>query len=115
MSTRTPSIISTVLTVLALLATSAASILFTMVALNGFSDREGGPALLVSVLCNSGGVILAAIAAWRLPRWLIERFNWNRSVAIGISTLAGVVLGGGLSFAALFIGVLVGNTLWQAR
>ena len=115
MPTKTPSIISTILTVLSLLVFGAASMFFLIVALNGFSGSEGGPALITSLVCNVIGIILAAILAWRLPRWLIGKFNWNSIVAVIVSVLAGFMVGSGLSAIALFIGVFVADMLWKAR
>ena len=66
MPTKTPSIISAVLTVILLLLVGALSMFMTMVALNGFTGSEGGPALLTSLMCNGIAVILSAILAWRL-------------------------------------------------
>ena len=115
MPTKTSAIISTVLTVLTLLVIGAASMFFLLVALNGFSGSAGEPALITSLVCNVIGIILAAILAWRLPRWLIEKFNWNRILAVLVSVVAGSFLGSGLSAIALFIGVFVADTLWKAR
>ena len=115
MPTKTPSIVSTILTIILLLLFGAAGMFFLVVALNGFSTSEGEPALISSLVCNIIGIIVAAILAWRLPRWLIGRFNWNSIVAVIVSVLAGLFVGGGLSAIALFIGVLVADSLWKAR
>ena len=115
MPTKTSSIISTVLTVLTLLVIGAASMFFLLVALNGFSGSAGEPGLITSLVCNVIGIILAAILAWRLPRWLIGKFNWNSIVAVIVSVLAGLFVGSGLSAIALFIGVLVADSIWKAR
>lgn len=115
MPTKTPSIVSTVLTVILLLLFGVASMFFLMVALNGFSTSEGGPGLITSLVCNVIGIIISAILAWRLPRWLIGKFNWNSIVAVIVSVLAGFIVGGGLSAVALFIGVIVADSIWKAR
>lgn len=115
MPTKNPSIISTILTVLSLLIFGAASIFFLLVALNGFSESDGGPGLITALICNVVGIILAAILAWRLPRWLIERFNWNRIVAVLVSVAAGFFIGSGLSIVSMFIGVLLASTIQNAR
>lgn len=115
MPTKTPSIISTVLTILMFLVFGAASMFFLMVALNGFDTRSGEPALISALVCNIIGIILAAILAWKMPGWLIGKFNWNRIVAVLVSVLAGFFAGGGLSMAAMFIGVIVADSIWNAR
>ncbi|MBL8063668.1 MAG: hypothetical protein JNK32_11645 [Anaerolineales bacterium] len=115
MTSKTPSIISTVLTVILLLLIGTLGMFLTMVMLNGFSGSQGGPALTTTFVCNGIGVILSAIISWRMTRWLIERFNWNKALAVATSVLAGVVFGLGLSFVSIFIGVAVADILWNAR
>lgn len=115
MPTKTPSIVSTILTVILLLLFGVASMFFLLVALNGFSTSEGRPGVITSLVCNVIGIIVSALLAWRLPRWLIGRFNWNSIVAVIVSVLAGFIVGGGLSAIALFIGVLVADSIWKAR
>ena len=148
MPTKTPSIVSTILTVILLILFGIASMFFLVVALNGFSTSEGGPALITSLVCNVIGIIATAILAWgtlyfaapvaslvllqqRDPWifflllaivWLgdtaayyVGKFNWNSIVAVIVSVLAGLFVGGGLSAIALFIGVLVADSLWNAR
>lgn len=112
---KTPSIVSTILTVVLLLLFGTASMFFLLVALNGFSDREGGPAILTSLSCTLFGIILSAVAAWTLPRWLIGKFNWNSAVAVIVSVLMGFFFGSGVSVAAIIIGVIVADQLWKAR
>ena len=115
MPTKTPSIVSTILTVILLILVTIGSGFFLLVALNGFSESDGGPGLITALVCNIVGIIFAAILAWRLPRWLIEKFNWNRIVAVLVSVAAGFFLGSGLSFASMFIGVLLASTIQNAR
>lgn len=115
MPTKSSSIISTLLTVLTLLVFGAASMFFLLVALNGFDSRSGEPALIISLVCNILGIILAAILAWKLPDWLINRFNWNRIVAVLVSVFAGFFIGSGISLVAMFIGVIVADSMWNAR
>ncbi len=104
MPTKTPSIISTILTIILLILFGIASGFFLLVALNGFSERDGLPGLITTLVCNIAGIIASAILAWRLPRWLVERFNWNRIWAVVVSILSGFLVGSALSTAALFIG-----------
>ncbi len=115
MTTKTPSIISTIITVILLLLIGIASMFFLLVALNGFSERQGTPALIMSLVCNSLGLILSAVMAWRLPRWFMGKFNWNSAVAIIVSVLVGLFFGSGISAVSMFIGVIVADALWKAR
>ena len=104
MSTKTPSIISTNLTIILLILFGIASGFFLLVALNGFSESDGLPGLITTLVCNIAGIIASAILAWKLPRWLVERFNWNRILAVVVSVLSGFLVGSALSTASLFIG-----------
>ena len=113
MTSKTPALISAILTVILLLLVGALSMFMTMVMLNGFSGSEGRPALWTSLACNGVGLILCAILSWRLTRWFIERFNWNKALAVVVSVLAGVVFGVGISFLSIFAGVIVADTLWR--
>lgn len=109
------STISTILTVLILLVIGLVGMFFLLVALNGFSEREGTPALVTSLVCNGIAILLAAVLAWRLPGWLIGKFNWNNIAAVAVSVLAGLLFGSGLSLASAFIGVIVATALWESR
>lgn len=115
MPTKTPSIVSTIITVLLLLLTAAIGMFGLLVALNGFNDSSGGPALLTSLVCNILGIILAAVLAWKLPKWLVGKFNWNSILAVFVSILVGFFVGGGFSLVALFVGVIVADSIWNAR
>jgi hypothetical protein len=106
MSTKALSLVASLLTVILLLVLGALLAIVQLLALNGFSDREGGPALATSLACQGGGLILAALLAGRLTRRLTERFNWSKFLAAALAVLAGLLLGavfGGLSFAAAVI------------
>ncbi len=111
MSTKTPSIISTVITVISLLIFGAAVMFFLLVALNGFSERAATPALIASLVCQGLGIVFAAVLTWRLPRIFMEKFNWNKVIAVVVSIPAGLTLGGLIGSAALFIGIVVAEAL----
>ena len=115
MPTKTPSIISTILTTLVLLAVGALSMLMLIVMLNGFTGSSARPALITSLFCNIFGIILAAILAWLGPKWLIAKFNWNNILAVVVSIIVGLLFGSGLSFVSLFIGIIVADTIWNSR
>jgi hypothetical protein len=115
MPTKTPSIISSILTVILLILFAIGSGFFLLVALNGFSEQDGLPGLITTLICNIVGIILAAILAWRLPPWLIGKFNWNRILAVFVSVFSGFLLGSGLSTAALFIGAMAAVVVRDLR
>ena len=114
MPTKTPSVISTILTIILLILFVIASGFFLLVALNGFDSRSGEPALLTALICNILGVIFAAVLAWQLPKWLIGKFNWNNILAVVVSVMVGFFLGSGLSLVAMFIAVIVADSIWNA-
>lgn len=115
MPTKTPSIVSTIITVLLLLLTAALGLFGLVITLNGYNDRAGGPALATTFACNGIAIILAAILAWRLPKWLVGKFNWNSVLAVIVSVIAGTTAGGILSFISVFIGVFIADAIWNAR
>lgn len=115
MPTKTSSIISTVLTVILLILFGIGSVFFLLVALNGFSESDGLPGLITTFLCNIAGIVVSAILAWKLPRWLIGKFNWNSILALLVSVMSGFVLGSFLSTAALFIGVFAAVIISDLR
>lgn len=113
MPTRTPSIISMVMTVVLLLLLGALVIFVLLILLNGFSEREGGPALVTALVCQSVGVLSAAVLAWKLPRWLSEKFQWNKALSVAIAVAGGLVVGGAISFTSIVAALIVAETLWK--
>ena len=105
MSTRTPAIISAVSTVLLLILTSVLFLFGELVLLNGVSERQGTVALVTSLVCQGVGLILAAILAGWLTRMVITRFHWNVVVAIILSVVAGVALGGLVAFLSIMVAI----------
>jgi hypothetical protein len=106
MSTKTFSLIASIVTVILLLVLGALMALMQLLALNGFSEQEGGAALAVSLACQGVGLILSALLTRRLTLRLIERSNWNRFLAAAVAVLAGLLLGSvfwALSLAAALV------------
>lgn len=109
------SAISTLITVILLILLGLVGMFILLVALNGFSEREGGPALVTSLICNGISIILTAVLAWKLPGWLITKFNWKNAAAVAVSVLVGLLLGGGLSLVSAFVGIITATILWENR
>lgn len=112
---KTPSIIAAVLTVILLLLLGILGTFMTLLALNGFNESQGGPALITTLVCNGIGIILSAVLAWNITRWLTSKFQWNPVLAVAVSVFAAILVGFGISLVAMFAGVVVADTLWQAR
>lgn len=105
MSTRTPSIIAAVLTVLLLILTSVLFLFGELVLLNGVSERQGTIALGTSVVCQGVGLILAVILASWLTRTVITRFKLHAVVAVILAVVAGVALGGVVAFLSVMVAI----------
>lgn len=112
MPTKTPSIISVVLTILVLILLGALSIFMNMVALNGMSSREGGPALLTLGSCSIIGIILSAIVASRLTKTFISKYSWNSILAVAIAFITGTILGFVFDVVGFIAAVIVAEMLW---
>lgn len=115
MLSKTPSVIAVIITVLLLLLSAALGLFTLVIALNGYNDHAGGPALAVTFACNGIVIILSAMLAWRLPKWLVSRFNQNGVLAVIMSIVASTTAGGILSFFSIFIGIFIAGALWNAR
>lgn len=105
MSNKTPAIISTVLTIILLIIIAVASVLFEMLALNGASERQGTLAMGISLACQGVSLVLIAVFTRWLTNLLIARFNWNKIVAVIVTVISGVLLGGIVSFLSLIISI----------
>ncbi|MBL8102519.1 MAG: hypothetical protein JNM02_08330 [Anaerolineales bacterium] len=115
MTTKTLSIISVVLTVISLILLGIVAFLFTVLALNGYGEREGNAAIAISLICQGSGLILSAILASRLTRLFIEKFNWNKVLAVILSILAGTTLGVISAFGSFLLSIIAADTLWNSR
>jgi len=104
---KTPSIIAGLLTFLILIFLGIVFVFGEIVLLNGESESEGFKALSISVICQSVSLILSVILARWLANHAITKFNWNNTMAVVTATMAGVLLGGGISFLAIIISILM--------
>jgi hypothetical protein len=104
-TTKTPAIVSSTLTVVLLTLTAILSVFVEMLALNGTSERQGLTAMGVSLLCQSIGVIMLGIFAGWATRLMITRFNWNKILAVAIAVIMALVAGGLISFLSIIIAI----------
>ena len=111
MPTRTLSIIAAVSTVLLLILTSVLFLFGELVLLNRVSERQGTIALGTSLVCQGVGVILAAILAGWLTRTVITRFKLHAAIAVILSVIAGVTLGGLIAFLSVIVAISIAGIL----
>jgi hypothetical protein len=111
MPSKTPAVVSVILTLSLLLILSAVLSFGQLVAFNGYSERVGGIGLGTSLICQGIGNILSAIIAWRLTHRLITKSNWGKVPAVLVSTLAGLFTGLGLSFLSLILSTFLAEQL----
>lgn len=111
MPNKSPAIISVIVTVIVLLILGALSFFLDLVVLDGYSESAGGPALIAFGVCQSLGLILSAIFASWLTKRLLAKTNWNKTVAVIVSVLAAVAVGGVLGVPAFILSALVAEGL----
>jgi len=98
--------IAATLTVLLLTVLAILFMLVQMLALNGVSERQGTTALGLSLACQGMSILLSGGLAFGLSRLFVERFNWNKILAVVLAVVAGTALGLGLSLVSIFVGML---------
>ena len=103
---RTPAVIAATLTVLLLTVLAILFMLVQMLVLNGVGERQGTTALGLSLACQGVSILLSGGSAFGLSRLFVERFNWNKILAVALAIVAGTMLGLGLSLVSIFAGML---------
>jgi hypothetical protein len=114
MTTKTLSIISAVITAIFVILIGLFIFFMILVALNGYGDREGTAALAINLICSGGGTILSAILAGWLTRLTIDKFNWNKILAIIVSMAAGTTLGSVAALGSLVLSIIAADMLWNS-
>jgi len=107
MSTKTPAAISATLTILILILLAVLFVLLQMVALNGFSERQGLTAMGLSLGCQSLAILLLGALAARATTILITRAEWNSILAVAVTVLAAATIGGVIAFLSTIIAIPV--------
>jgi hypothetical protein len=104
---KTPVLVSVILTVILLLLVGIMSMFGQVVLLNGVMDAtRGNIALGIGLGCNGVTIILAGIFVRWLTRLLIVKFNWNHILAVAAAVILGTALGAVLSFLSIIVGML---------
>ena len=107
MPDKKPALISAILTVVFLILLAVVSVALQMVALNGAGERQGLTAMGVSLACQGIVILLLAILAARMTRFLITRVNWNSILAVAVTVFVATTIGGTLSFLSTIIAIPV--------
>ena len=105
MTNKTPAIISALLTIVLLILFAILSVFTQMIALNGVSESQGMTAMSISLVCQGVGLILAGLFAGWITNIVIAKFNWNKILAVIVAVIAGVPIGGTISFASTIISI----------
>lgn len=111
MSNKTSTILAAIITITLLVVSTILFMLVQMLALNGFSERQGTTALGLSLTCQVVSILLAGGLAFGLTRLFVEKWNWNKVGAVALAVVAGMVLGLGLSLVSIFVSMLAAGTL----
>ena len=105
MSTRTASILAAILSILMLVIFAVLTVIFEMLILNGASESQGMKAIGISVLCLGAGAILIGLLAWKLTGFLIQKFDLNPALAVTLSIVLVLLIGGTVSVLSIFISI----------
>ena len=107
MSVKTASTISGLTTFVLVILLSVLAGFMQMVMMNGVtSTSQGFNAAAILAVCQSLVLLVCVVVARRLTQWLMTKFNWNGFLAILVSVLGALVLGGVVSFLSIIVGIL---------
>lgn len=105
MSSKTPVVISVVLTIILFLILAALTMLMQIVLMNGvMNEGQTTTALGTTLACQGVELILGALFAAWLTRLLVVRFNWNNALAVIVPIVIVIVIGVVLSIISIFVG-----------
>ena len=105
MSTRTASILSAILSILMLVIFAVLIVIIEILVLNGASETQGSRAIGISLACMGAGAILLGILAWKVTAFLIQRFNLNPILAVSLTIVLMLLVGGTISILSLFVSI----------
>src|SRR5688572_3694466 len=109
---KTPAIISIVITVILLILIGVFVFFIDLIALNGFSGSEGGIALTTLGVCQSIVLILFAVLSGRFTNFLIAKRGWNQVPAVAVSVTTSILAGMLFYFAAVLLSIGVAEALF---
>ena len=103
---KTPVIVSAILSVILLLLITAVSFFMQIILMNGvMSSSQTNTALTTSLVCQGVDIILGVILAGWLTRLFINRFNMNKALAVIVAIIPVAILAAVLAFIAIFVGL----------
>lgn len=105
MSTKTASLLSVALTIVMLIVLVVLILILEMVALNGASERQGLTAMIISLLCQGAGAFIPAWLAWKSTSILMTKYSLQPILAVVITVILAVVVGGLLSLLSVLISI----------
>lgn len=105
MSNKTPSIVSVIVTVIALFLTGIVITFGQLIALNGASESQAFNAMSISLICQSVGLLLAVILASWLTNLLIVKISWNKALAVFVAVIVATGFGGLISFLSVIVAI----------
>jgi len=111
MSTKTASIVSSIITGILVLLAALVSAFGGIIALNGFMFSPTA-AIVSGFTCMGVTLILSPILAWILTKTFISRYNWKGGLAILVSVLATSLFGSVMSFASIFVMIIIAETIY---
>jgi hypothetical protein len=105
MSTRTASIVSAILSILLLVIFAVLALIVEILVLNGASESQGMRAIGTSLACLGVGAILLGMLAWKVTDVLITRFNLNPILAVTLTVVLAMLVGGTLTVFTTFLSI----------
>jgi len=105
MTTRTASILATILSILMLVIVSVLAVIIEILVLNGASESQGMRAIGFSLACLGAGAILLGVLAWKATNLMSARFNLNPILAITLTVVMAMLVAGMFSILAIFMSI----------
>ncbi len=107
MPTKTPVIVSIILTILMLSLVAIATMFMQIMMLNGvMNDGQATTTLGVTLGCQGAVIILGAIFSRWLTKMLIKRCQWNKVLAVIVPVTAATFLGAVISVLSIITGLI---------
>ena len=89
----------------------AALLFFLLMAMNGFSERQATPALILFIVWVGVTLIVTGVLSFLTTKYLINKKSLSAAVSMLIAVVIFVVFGGVLNAAGFFGAILLGAAL----